>query len=133
MERGRGFAVTAYLSIGSALTSRNDVLAMARSSASRPRKRAGTLPYDVRDYGQDVSKGGSVTNAESTHRQLVRPGRQRHVGLLNTAKAAARHARELLCGITSCCEHRDAWSCISVARGSPWRHTPGEPPDRVPL
>src|SRR5262249_50256440 len=104
----------------------------------------GTLLYDVRDYGQDVSKGArfSVTNAESTFHTDNSFGQDvsDYVGLLclNTAKSGGTNMLESAYSAHNVLlqEHRDTlellYRPLHVDRRGGTRQ--GEPPTiRVPI
>lgn len=147
MERGRGFSIIDGVPVDRLTTDESQMMYwLIGQILGQPAEQnvQGTLLYDVRDYGQDVSKGArfSVTNAESTFHTDNSFGQDvsDYVGLLclNTAKSggtnmlvSAYAAHNVLLQ-----EHRDAlellYRPLHVDRRGGTR--PGELPTiRVPI
>ncbi len=141
LERGRGFAIIDGVPVDRLSTDEAQMMYwLIGQLLGQPHEQnvQGALLYDVRDYGQDVSKGArfSVTNAESTFHTDNSFGRDvsDYVGLLclNTAKSggtnmlvSAYAAHNVLLQ-----DHRDAlellYRPVHVDRRGGTR--PGEPP-----
>jgi hypothetical protein len=147
LESGRGFAIIDGVPVDRLTTEESQMMYwLIGQVLGQPFEQnvQGTLLYDVRDYGQDVSKGArfSVTNAESTFHTDNSFGAEvgDYVGLLclNTARSggtnmlvSAYAAHNVLLK-----EHRDVlellYSPLHVDRRGGTK--PGEPPTvRFPI